>query len=136
LLVKNLPAAGQLATAPQLAAVVALARLRDKEAVQAYVDGALAAVEKEPGRVHTSIVATGLRAGALLGDARVAKVALDRLRSDDEHADIDPYLAEVLEAVAPLELVPVLREVLRAKKSRHEAREQALELVAAPLEET
>ncbi|MGE0708781.1 MAG: HEAT repeat domain-containing protein [Planctomycetota bacterium] len=135
-----LPPHGRAPSEVERAAVLALARLGDAAAIAAHLAGVAAALRRALGEppagtpAHQALWRTGLSAAAELGERgpelaewrRLSLALLVHPRCPDELAD---ELPRALVRLAPLELVPTVRGVLRDPQAPSRALTQAIEVV-------
>ncbi|MCO5170636.1 MAG: hypothetical protein M9894_30255, partial [Planctomycetes bacterium] len=123
---RHLPHVGAPATEAGQAAIVAMGRLLARtrqplppgSQLDLLLQGAVAYVRRGLGQPpggapgHATAIAACFEAGAALGDARVARAALDLLAAPVDVPEVGPGLAPALARLAPLELEPALERVL------------------------
>lgn len=140
---RHLPPIGAPAGEAEQAAIVALGRLLARtrqplppgSQLDLLLQGAVAYVRRGLGQPpggapgHATTIAACFEAGAALGDARVARAALDLLAAPVDVPEVGPGLAPALARLAPLELEPALERVLEAPDARPAARRAAVEVV-------
>lgn len=132
-----LPRFDRPAEQDEQAALVALGRLGDREAVRPFVDGTLLALAQAEGTArpdagapaHASVWASAFLAGAWVKDERVGQAALGLLRSRRPFPYFEAVLPEALDRLRPLELEPTLVAVLADPEADYPAWRVAAEVI-------